>query len=286
MNNTPTFFDYYYQAAQISDEHFPPKLYAHTHDFYEIYLYQQGSIRFSVQDVVYTVKKGDVIIVPPYTIHHLSPVTSDQAYNRIFMYITQPCLRSFQFNENSLLTPIQLAAENKRYHFHISDPDDFVTIENAILDICNSEKTDTYGAEFLNRSRILLAMTLINKHINKNITPIKTQENTPIIEKVITYLNEHYQENITLEKLTSKFFINKDALTKQFKKQTSVTIHHYLIVKRIGIAKQKITEGELLSTLYLDVGFADYSTFYRAFKSVEHISPKEFAALVNKGISQ
>ena len=42
-------------------------------------------------------------------------------------------------------------------------------------------------------------------------------------------------------------------------------------------AKQKITEGVLPSAVYQDVGFRDYSTFYRAFLKMEKISPKEFA---------
>jgi len=33
----------------------------------------------------------------------------------------------------------------------------------------------------------------------------------------------------------------------------------------------------LPSAVYQDVGFRDYSTFYRAFLKMEKISPKEFA---------
>ena len=43
------------------------------------------------------------------------------------------------------------------------------------------------------------------------------------------------------------------------------------------MAKQKITEGCAPSAVYLEVGFKDYSTFYRAFLKMEKISPKEFA---------
>ena len=42
------------------------------------------------------------------------------------------------------------------------------------------------------------------------------------------------------------------------------------------MAKQKITEGVLPSAVYQDVGFRDYSTFYRAFLKMEKISPKEW----------
>ena len=43
------------------------------------------------------------------------------------------------------------------------------------------------------------------------------------------------------------------------------------------MAKQKITSGALPSKVYLETGFSDYSTFYRASLKSENMSPKDFA---------
>ena len=99
----------------------------------------------------------------------------------------------------------------------------------------------------------------------------------PLIDKVLSYINEHYKEDLSLEQLAGHFYLNKFTLAKLFKEQTDRTVHNYIILKRISMAKQKITEGMLPSVVYQDVGFRDYSTFYRAFLKMEKISPKEFA---------
>lgn len=48
---------------------------------------------------------------------------------------------------------------------------------------------------------------------------------------------------------------------------------------RLIAAKALIQEGALLETVGQDVGFADYSTFYRAFKKEYGISPRQYRRL-------
>ena len=51
------------------------------------------------------------------------------------MYISEPCLKSFQFNEHSLLSPLQMAMQEKRFHFHIADENDYEQIYEAMFAI-------------------------------------------------------------------------------------------------------------------------------------------------------
>lgn len=65
--DNPLANDYYYETSYHRLDHFPT-VPAHTHNFYEIYIYLAGSIKLSIEDTLYAVKKGDIIIIPPYTI--------------------------------------------------------------------------------------------------------------------------------------------------------------------------------------------------------------------------
>ena len=110
----PISTDYYYECRKTTNDHFPRVL-AHTHDYYEIYIYLSGSVMLFIEDRIYKVKRGDIIVIPPYTIHQLLPTSEEQLndeYDRTYMYITPACLSSFQFNEHSLLEPFELAKEN------------------------------------------------------------------------------------------------------------------------------------------------------------------------------
>ena len=216
-------------------------------------------------------------MIPPFTIHQLLPENLDQIYDRIYMYISEPCLKSFQFNEHSLLKPLQMAMEEKRFHFHIADESDYEQIYEAMFAIYKNKNQEIFEKEMMNRSGITKLVTLINKHIFMDMGPKKVTHVNPVIDKILSYINDNYASPLSLEDLAARFYINKFTMTKLFKKQTSLTIHNYILLKRISMAKQKITSGALPSKVYLETGFSDYSTFYRAFLKSENMSPKDFA---------
>ena len=106
----PISTDYYYECRKTTNDHFPI-IPAHTHDYYEIYIYLSGSVMLFIEGRIYKVKRGDIMVIPPYTIHQLLLTSEEQLndeYDRTYMYITPACLSSFGFNEYSLLEPIEL----------------------------------------------------------------------------------------------------------------------------------------------------------------------------------
>ena len=268
--------DYYYEATKTTNDHFPD-IPAHTHNFYEIYIFRTGSVKLAIEDKIYNVRRGDIIVIPPFTIHQLLPKNPDQIYDRIYMYISEPCLKSFQFNEHSLLSPLQMAMQEKRFHFHIADENDYEQIYEAMFAIYKNKNQKIFEKEMMNRSGITKLVTLINKHIFMDMGTKKVTHVNPVIDKILSYINDNYASPLSLDDLAARFYINKFTMTKLFKKQTSLTIHNYILLKRISMAKQKITSGALPSKVYLETGFSDYSTFYRAFLKTENMSPKDFA---------
>lgn len=274
----PTAADYYCEATQTTQDHFP-RIPMHPHNFYEIYILLNGFIKFAVEDKIFPLEYGDILLVPPYTVHQLLPASNDVnfEYRRIYMYFSEPCLSSFDFNEHSLLSPIQQAAKDKRYLFHATS-EDFNTIYHAMFHLFRSKKRDYYGKEMLNRARIIEIITTLNKTIMAKTDTPDTTHITPVIDEVFTYINHHYQESLSLDLLANRFFTNKHTLSKMFKEQLMLTVHEYITLKRINTAKLLIKEGALPSKVYLEVGFSHYSTFFRAFKKTERISPEQFAA--------
>lgn len=276
-NDGPLASDYYYEVRHTTNNEFPV-VPAHSHNFYEIYVFVNGSILLSVEDSLFEVKKGDIVIIPPYTIHQLFQSDPNALpYVRMYMYISEPCLRSFQFNEHNLLNTLNLATENKRYHFSIHDAEEYDSITYCMRKIYENRDRNFHGKQLLNRSYILQLMTLLNGNIIRELEPqgiVHVMD--PVIEKVIRYINENYTDDISLDFLAEHFFVNRSSLSKDFKNQTAQTIHNYLIMKRINVAKQEMANGQAPSQVYLTTGFKDYSTFYRTFQRAEGISPKTF----------
>ena len=66
------------------------------------------------------------------------------------------------------------------------------------------------------------------------------------------------------------------------KKNTGISIHQYLIMRRILIAQELIRQGVKPKDASLQCGFSDYSSFYRAFKMRVGVSPEQYRGAQNK----
>lgn len=280
-NDYPLASDYFYEANHSFNDHFP-QFPLHMHNYYEIYFFLRGNVKIVISDQVLEVEKGDVIIFPPYQIHGLAPVDLSLSYERMYLWITEYCLSTFQFNEYSLLRPVKEAGKLGHYKFHISDEADYNRMVSSIDRIVEQKvMPDGYEKEFMNQSYILQLITTLNKYIIATLNLDPGREKPPtIIENIIGYINEHFRENITLDKLAEKFYLNKYTISNDFKKYTCITLHHYLIIKRIAEAKRCMSNGMPPSAVYLECGFRDYSNFYRCFVKEEGVTPKQYMDLM------
>ena len=90
------------------------------------------------------------------------------------------------------------------------------------------------------------------------------------------YIEDHLEEDLTLEKLAAAFYVSKYHIAHVFKDSTGLSVHQYIMKKRLFACKNAIPDCENISDVYLQFGFKDYSSFYRAFKKEFGISPKEY----------
>ena len=97
------------------------------------------------------------------------------------------------------------------------------------------------------------------------------------LQYVKTYLEEHYREKITLDRLAGQFYLNKFYLARTFKEQFGATVLGYLEQVRITRAKQLLRFSDLTAeAVGQEVGIGEPGYFCRVFKKVEGISPGEY----------
>lgn len=97
------------------------------------------------------------------------------------------------------------------------------------------------------------------------------------LQHVKDYLEQHYQEKITLDNLADKFYINKFYLARIFKEQFGVTINSYLAQIRITHAKQLLRFSDLtVEQIGQTCGIEEPAYFARVFKKVEGTTPGEY----------
>ena len=88
-----------------------------------------------------------------------------------------------------------------------------------------------------------------------------TDKSGPIVTNVLNYINDHYHEELSLDMLASRFFVNKYHLSHEFNRLVGTSIYRYVIQKRLVIAKQMLSDGLPPTDVYQHCGFGDYSIF-------------------------
>ena len=93
------------------------------------------------------------------------------------------------------------------------------------------------------------------------------------MEATLSYINENLSMELSVEALAERVYLSKYHFMRLFKAQTGSTVHAYVRQKRLLYAARLIRQGENANKAALSSGFADYSTFHRAFRECFGTSP-------------
>jgi AraC-like DNA-binding protein len=100
------------------------------------------------------------------------------------------------------------------------------------------------------------------------------------INDIINYITLNITRKITLGELEKEFYINKFYLCHLFKDITGYTVTEYISRKKVALAKELLRENNSPVSVCAQVGYDDYSNFYRVFKKAAGMSPKAYQLMV------
>ena len=123
-----------------------------------------------------------------------------------------------------------------------------------------------------------LVYVFLGKILSRSNLKMTKNKGAEGLKPVLTYLNEHYTEKITLDGVAKKFNYNKCYLSTAFNKNFNASVTEYVNNLRLKhfIKTVRETPGVSLTVAALDSGFNSLQTFYRAFKDSYGVSPKEY----------
>ncbi len=110
-------------------------------------------------------------------------------------------------------------------------------------------------------------------------TPQKShaRDYADMAEKIITYINEHFTQDISTETLAERSGLSQYHFIRTFKKETGFTPHEYLINTRMATARYLLKTTELsVKDICFNTGFSCESVFCNAFKKHHHMTPAQY----------
>lgn len=262
----------------------------HYHDFHKIILLLKGKADYIIEGKTYPLQERDILFVSSGEIHR--PVVDKKyAYERIIIYVSPEFLKNISrwnnpsdeqelSGEGSLSTCFAYAKKHSAVmHLTKGSTHDLLfhmeKLERTSRSngFCNDLYTKVLFVEFM----ILLNRALLEHEVEEVHASVYDKKILPIIQ----YINDHLFDDLNIDMLAEHFYLSRFHMMRKFKHDTGMSIHQYILSKRLLVARDMLKGNASLTKICFDCGFKDYSTFSRAFKKQFNETPREFRNNMN-----
>ena len=265
-----------YEIFYYSDSHFQ-NVNAHMHDYYEFYFPVAGEIAMEINGKRTPLSHRDVVAVPPYTSHR-ALTSSERSYCRYIFWISAAYLNRLRSEDPDCWYITEAAEKNQKFIHHFSE-NEYAVIQSKILRLMEEDRSSRFGSDVFVTLCIRDLLLTISRLAYEQDHPKKTEAQKDVFQGIVEYIEQHLDEDLSLSKIGKVFFLSKYHIAHLFQDRIGVSVHQYILKKRLERCAVDIASGKSISRVYSDHGFNDYSSFYRAFKKEYFISPKEYQAV-------
>lgn len=250
----------------------------HTHFQYELYFQLIGSRIYCFDQEKFTLHQGDVILIPPEVRHRT--ISSEEIYSeRLLVNWDFAFLQSL----GSRLAQLHLFQSKAPYLRFSLCGEQRAALRKLLFTLLEEYKNQS-PTSLLHMETLLAESLLLLESVYRNSRNPATSDHHQLVSSVCEYIQNHYVENITLALLAKVFYVNEYTLSRNFNRITRLSIPQYTNLVRLSNAKEMLSSPEKCSLLQiaLQSGFNSASHFDKIFRSVEHMSPREYRNLIFK----
>lgn len=239
-----------------------------SHDFYEVYVLLSGTREVFIENKLFILPKNSICIIPPYHIHK----TEGSSYSRINLYFSKELLSDTE------LAILNKLSQNLAYSLTQKQMDFIYSIlnEGANIDISDNKLRNNFLSSCAKITISYLSTQFLLPLLSGSSTTNRNYASSTIL-KIISFINENYQNDITLESLSKQFFISKNTLCKRFKQAMNCSVGQYIVYVRLNKAKMYLSSSSKNMEKIAELcGFPSANYFSLIFKKHFGISPKNY----------
>ncbi|ARK30070.1 response regulator [Halalkalibacter krulwichiae] len=94
---------------------------------------------------------------------------------------------------------------------------------------------------------------------------------------IVAYVDKYFTEEVSLEKLSNRFFLSREHISRRFKQEKGVTLSEYVTQLRIEQAKQWLIQtDEKVYSISIKLGYQDGNFFSKLFKKMVGMTPIQY----------
>ena len=230
----------------------------------QIFICKSGEGTLKVNESTYIIKKGSFFYLMPNTPHE---------------YYSNTDKWELEWIAFSGIQIDNILAELKFDNSKIGTLSNFDKVESSFNKIFVALKSDNDFGKIISSSVLYKILVELYAMLNSK-HEIEISQGNRIVNDVKLYIDEHYNQDITIEELSELVYVTPQYLCKMFKRHLNLRPFQYIAMKRIQHAKKMLLDNNMsVNDIAHLVGYNDCSYFCAIFRKYEMISPSEFRGL-------
>lgn len=227
-------------------------------DHYLIHYILEGSGTFYMDDIKYTLRKGQGFLIPPNIISYYQ---ADQATPWTYVWVGFHGLKADTYLQRANMT-----RQNPIFSYKGD------TLKDYIFQMMEVDTFSPYRDLQLQGYLFLFISELIK---NSPILPSSKHSPTDMyIQEAITFIENNYSRPIKICDISNNLSIDRSYFSNIFKKALQKSPQKFLLEYRMNKACELMKNPELsISNIALSVGYTDALNFSKMFKKVKGKSP-------------
>ncbi len=269
-----------YEAFYTCSDHMDPPEY-HCHDFYEFYLHIKGGQYFGMDNSLYMLKPNQVFIIPPFSMHGLSSVTTLVQYERAYLNLSPEALKVLGCEQIDLDQFFRSYTSRGQLTFQLTDEEAGQCVA-WLRQLQAAGLTEDHLEQFSNYAILMNFLQVICRRARQSQMLTGDVVSNSIIQEVLTYINSNYTQPLKMDQMAKQFGISVSYLSHEFVKFTSRSVYDYILYRRVMLARQMMQTDASLNAIAYQCGFNDYSNFLRMFNKLIGTSPSQFRKQIKR----
>ncbi len=246
----------------------------HSHDHLEIAFIMSGHGRYYIEGRLYEVCEGDLLVLNPGMAHQARLLPgSEIPSTEFFVGFSDLQFRGYPYNY------LPLPGDKPILHTEGE-------LRQKLFKLCASMETENAvcreGRYFMLKAYLMQMILFVAR---EQCEPIENQGGRAfesanrkyVVEQIIDYLEDHYNEKISLDQIAANMYFSPYYISKIFKSETGDTLIRHLINLRLERAKELLGQGGTgsIQEVAAAVGYEDAYHFSKLFKKRYGISPSQ-----------
>lgn len=243
----------------------------HLHNEYEVLWVFEGRKDFLVGENRYCLKAGDIIFLGSRVPHE---VIAYQGCCDLFVQFESEQYPGEEFRMGTYLSRFLDAGGAGVRVFHPGEVM-YEELRDVLQRIAEEERDKKPSYEIYLKGYVYQLLAILSRNgLVSDPAQVFDIKSVKRLLPVLTYLDEHYHEQISLEELGEIMNLNPSYFCRLFQKAANTSVMQYLNFVRVCKAERMLRKsGKSISQIAIDCGFSSVAYFNRVFRKYRNCTP-------------